>query len=69
MVDMGEPKIGSLYSLIDPAETMAADPKKRMIHTKCMIFGDDECQFETIRQMRRSVETWWLAGTGAMWIP
>ena len=48
MIDMGEPELGSLYCLIDPAKTMAADPKKKMIHTKCMILGDEECQFATI---------------------
>jgi len=48
MVEMGEPELGSLYCLIDPAKTMAADPSKKMIHTKCMILGDDECSFETV---------------------
>jgi hypothetical protein len=48
MVEMGEPELGSLYCLIDPAKTMAADPGKKMIHTKCMILGDDECGFVTI---------------------
>jgi hypothetical protein len=48
MVEMGEPELGSLYCLIDPAKTMAADPRMKMIHTKCMILGDDECSFETV---------------------
>jgi hypothetical protein len=48
MVEMGEPELGSLYCLIDPAKTMAADPSKKLIHTKCMILGDDECGFETL---------------------
>jgi hypothetical protein len=48
MVEMGEPELGSLYCLIDPAKTMAADPSKKLIHTRCMILGDDECGFETV---------------------
>jgi len=48
MLEMGEPELGSLYCLIDPAKMMAADPSKKMIHTKCMILGDDECNFETV---------------------
>jgi len=47
MIEMGEPKLGALYCLIDPAKTMAADPEKKMIHTKCMIFGDEGCGFST----------------------
>jgi hypothetical protein len=27
---------------------MAADLGKKMIHTKCMILGDDECGFTTV---------------------
>ena len=48
MLELGEPELGSLYCLIDPAKTMAADDSKKMIHTKCMILGDDECGFATI---------------------
>lgn len=48
MIEMGEPELGALYCLIDPAKTMAADPEKKMIHTKNMILGDDECQFATV---------------------
>jgi hypothetical protein len=48
MREMGEPELGSLYCLIDPAKTMAADPHRKMIHTRCMILGDDDCGFETI---------------------
>jgi hypothetical protein len=48
MLELGEPELGALYCLIDPAKTMATDPTKKMIHTKCMILGDDECGFATI---------------------
>ena len=48
MLELGEPELGAMYCLIDPAKTMAADPSKKMIHTRCMILGHDECQFETI---------------------
>jgi len=48
MVEMGEPELGALYCLIDPAKTMAADPGKKMIHTRCMIIGDDGCGFATV---------------------
>lgn len=48
MLEMGEPELGALYCLIDPAKTMAADPCEKMIHTKCMILGDDHCEFDTV---------------------
>ncbi len=48
MLEYGEPEIGSLYCLIDPAKTMAADPNGKMIHTMCMILGDDHCEFDTV---------------------
>ncbi len=48
MLELGEPELGSMYCLIDPAKTMAADPGEKMIHTRCMILGHDECQFDTI---------------------
>ena len=48
MVELGEPELGSMYCLIDPAKVMAADPTEKMIHTKCMILGDDECGFDTV---------------------
>jgi hypothetical protein len=48
MLKMGEPELGAMYCLIDPAKTMAADLSEKMIHTKCMILGHDECQFDTV---------------------
>jgi hypothetical protein len=48
MLELGEPELGAMYCLIDPAKIMAADPSKKMIHTRCMILGHDECQFDTI---------------------
>lgn len=48
MIELGEPELGALYCLIDPAKTMAADPGRKMIHTKCMILGDDECRFAIV---------------------
>ncbi len=48
MLEMGEPELGAMYCLIDPAKTMAADLSEKMIHTRCMILGHDECKFDTI---------------------
>lgn len=48
MLEMGEPQLGSMYCLIDPAKTMAADPARKMVHTRCMILGHDECLFDTV---------------------
>lgn len=56
MVEMGEPGLGSLYCLIDTAKTMAANPNMKMIHTRCMILGDDECGFETVPTTREERE-------------
>ncbi|MBD3173452.1 hypothetical protein GF326_13400 [Candidatus Bathyarchaeota archaeon] len=48
MLEMDEPELGAMYCLIDPAKTMAADNSEKMIHTRCMILGHDECQFDTV---------------------
>lgn len=48
VLEMGEPELGSMYCLVDPAKTMAADPARKMIHTRCMILGHDECEFATV---------------------
>jgi hypothetical protein len=48
MLELGEPELGSMYCFIDPAKTMAADPSSKLVHTRCMILGHDECQFETL---------------------
>lgn len=56
MIEYGEPELGSLYCLIDPAKTMAANPEEKMIHTKCMIFGDDQCSFDTVPTSDKDLE-------------
>lgn len=48
MLELGEPELGAMYCLIDPAKTMVADPSKKLVHTRCMILGHDECSFETL---------------------
>ncbi len=48
MLELGEAELGSMYCLVDPAKTMAADPGRKMIHTRCMILGHDECEFDTV---------------------
>lgn len=48
MRELGEPVLGSMYCLVDAAKTMAADPGRKMIHTRCMVLGHDECVFATV---------------------
>lgn len=48
MREYNEPEIGSIYCLVDPAKTMAANSAEKMIHTKCMIIGDEWCEFDTV---------------------
>ena len=48
MIEQGEPELGAMYCYIDPAKIMAADPSKKLIHTKCMIIGDEHCEFDTV---------------------
>jgi hypothetical protein len=48
MLEYGEPEIGAMYCLIDPGKTMSADPGEKMIHTMCMILGQDHCEFDTV---------------------
>jgi hypothetical protein len=46
--DLNEEELGRLYCYIDAAKSMAEDPEKKMIHTKCAQCGDDHCAFEFI---------------------
>jgi hypothetical protein len=48
MLELKEPKLGSMYCLVDPGKTMAENPDKKLIHTRCMLLGHDECRFETL---------------------
>jgi len=56
MLEYGEPKLGAMYCLVDPGKTMAADPGEKMIHTMCMILGDDHCEFDTVPTSKRDRE-------------
>lgn len=56
MLELGEPELGCMYCLIDPAKTMAANPGEKLIHTRCMILGHDECRFETLPTTDEEVE-------------
>ncbi|MFH1178864.1 MAG: hypothetical protein V1710_00735 [Candidatus Bathyarchaeota archaeon] len=57
MLEMGEPELGAMYCLIDPAKTMAADLGEKMIHTRCMILGHDECRFDTVPTSEKDRES------------
>ena len=57
MLEMGEPELGAMYCLIDPAKTMAADLSEKMIHTRCMILGHDECRFDTVPTSEKDRES------------
>jgi hypothetical protein len=52
MLELGEPVLGSMYCLIDPAKTMAANQDEKQIHTKNIIVehdkGYDECKIDTV---------------------
>jgi hypothetical protein len=56
MREYGEPELGSMYCLIDPAKTISADPSQKMIHTKCMILGDEYCEFDTVPTTEEELE-------------
>ena len=56
MLEMGEPELGAMYCLIDPAKTMAADLTSKLIHTRCMMLGHDECQFVTVETSEKDRE-------------
>jgi hypothetical protein len=56
MLEMGESELGSMYCLIDPAKTMAANPDVKMIHKRCMILGHDECKFDTVPTTEEEIE-------------
>jgi len=46
--EYGEEDLGCLYCYIDPAKTMAVDPKQKIIHKTCAPCGDDYCTFERV---------------------
>jgi len=48
VLEYNELDIGSLYCLIDPAKTMADNPKEKLIHTMCLTVGDDHCEFARV---------------------
>lgn len=37
--------LGGLYCYVDPAKTMAVDPKMKQIHNDCAACGDEYCTF------------------------
>jgi hypothetical protein len=55
MLEEGEPRLGSLYCLIDVAKTMAADPGRKLVHDRCMLLGHDECVFSTLETKPQEV--------------
>jgi len=44
--EYGEQKVGCLYCYVDPAKTMAVNPKRKVIHTTCAACSDDYCTFK-----------------------
>ncbi len=56
VVEFGEEDIGSLYCLIDSAKTMFANPKQKIIHTRCLTVGDSHCEFATVPTTERDKE-------------
>jgi hypothetical protein len=56
VIEYDEKDIGSLYCLIDPAKTIAADPAEKLMHTKCLTIGDDYCEFATVPTTEKDVE-------------
>ncbi len=48
VLEYGEEDIGSLYCLVDPAKIMFANPREKLIHTKCLTVGDEYCEFATV---------------------
>jgi hypothetical protein len=49
MLELEEPKLGSMYCLVDPGKVMAGNPDEKLIHTRCMLLGHDECRFKTLK--------------------
>ena len=48
VLEYDEMDIGSLYCLIDPAKTMFTNPDEKLVHTRCLTVGDEQCEFETL---------------------
>ena len=43
-----EAELGSLYCFVDAAKTMAAESTHKLIHTACVVCGDDHCAFKSV---------------------
>jgi len=56
VLEYGEEDIGSLYCLIDPAKAMFANPKQKIIHTRCLTVGDSHCEFATVPTTEKDKE-------------
>lgn len=62
VLEYDELDIGSLYCLIDPAKTMHADRKKKLVHKKCMTVGDQYCEFSTEATSKEDKEKFFSKG-------
>jgi hypothetical protein len=62
VLEYDEMDIGSLYCLIDPAKTIYANPDEKLIHTMCMMVGDEHCEFDTVPTTEREREDFFADG-------
>jgi len=46
---LGDPKLGELYCLVDPAKMMAYNPDFKLVHHKSLPRGDAYCEFSIRR--------------------
>jgi len=46
--ELGEEELGRLYCYVDSAKSMATDPNSKLIHTACVLCGDDYCGFNVL---------------------
>ncbi len=52
-LEYGAKELGCLYCYVDSAKSMAADPKKKLIHTACEVVGDNCCAFNLVETTAR----------------
>ena len=45
-IELQEKELGQLYCYIDAAKSMSEDLEKKLIHTDCVLCGDDYCTFK-----------------------
>jgi len=54
--EYGEKELGCLYCYVDPAKSMAQDPRTKLIHRACAACEDEYCSFDRVKATKKEKE-------------